>query len=285
MTEQISAPLTRLKDRDFRQLAAFIESQIGIRMPRSKRSLIETRLQKRLRALDMNDYGHYIEYLFSIEGKTRELPFFIDEVTTNKTSFFRESTQFDLLAALLREDRGLTQRHGLTAWSVASSTGEESYTLAMIFEEHRKLDPLFFYSVIGTDISSSVLATAKTAVYDMKDLDAVPDAFVKPYFLRGTGSRTGQIRIHPIIRKNVRFSQINLLGDEYRIETGLGVIFCRNVLIYFDKDRQEKIVRRLIDHLRPGGYLFMGPTEGLLDAHRPLSRVAASIFRKPNSYV
>ena len=271
----------RLRNKDFKLLSELTESQVGIKMPASKKTMIETRLRKRLRILGIGDYSRYTEYLLSEHGRAHELQHFINAVTTNKTSFFRESRQFDLLRDILKEDASFSVPGILKAWSAASSTGEEAYSIAMVLEQHRLVHSQTDYRVLGTDISSSVLKTARQAIYSHEDIHSIPPMYMKSSLLRGKGDRIRQVRIHPDIRDGVRFMQLNLLHERYPVDHDFNFIFCRNILIYFEKHKQEGIVQRLISHLKPGGYLFMGPTEGLLEAHRQLTRLSTSVFRKP----
>jgi chemotaxis protein methyltransferase CheR len=184
MTETIT-----LLENDFNRLSQFIHQQFGIKMPPAKKILLESRLQKRLRALDLSTFKAYCDYLLSPQGRDNELVNFIDKITTNKTDFFREAEHFSFLTNQLLPE--LTTSRGdawqnLTIWSAGCSTGEEPYTLAMVLNQYKDLHPelSFDYSIIGTDISMEVLRNAKTAVYKESYADPIPLALKKKYLLR-----------------------------------------------------------------------------------------------------
>ena len=270
-----------LSDVDFETLAAFIESRLGIKMPITKRKLLEARLQKRLRHYGLRSFRDYTDLLFRSEDSYQEVMNFIDEVTTNKTDFFREPDHFRRLEELLRNGSMRGRSGPLRLWSVASSSGEEPYTMAMICEERHRLDQSFSYEITGTDISYKMLKTAVRGVYLGELIKPVPDVLRKRYLLRGTGDHAGTFRVVPQIRNRVSFYRLNLMDGSYGIKQGFDVVFCRNVLIYFDGERQRAIMRKIHALLNPGGYLFMGPTEGMLASFLPLEKVSNNLFRRP----
>ena len=268
----------------FDRLSAFIFEECGIKMPPSKKTMLEARLTKRMRQLGMPDFGEYCRFLFSPEGKAEELFHMIDAVTTNKTDFFREPQHFDHLARhvlpTLARATGAGIRRPLTVWSAACSSGEEPYTLAMVLGDFALRTPGFQYMVLGTDISTRMLDRAKDAIYDEERIVPVPVEMRKRYLLRGRDTSRKLVRIAPELRARVRFRRLNFLDDDYQLRERMDVIFCRNVLIYFDRPTQEKVLRHLCEHLAPGGFLFTGHSETISGMNLPLAAVANTISRR-----
>ncbi|SCY34352.1 chemotaxis protein methyltransferase CheR [Desulfoluna spongiiphila] len=271
-----------LSTRDFRTLARFIQGRFGIKVPDVKKGMIEARLCKRLSRLDMGSYSQYCEYLFSPEGMEQELSHFIDEVTTNKTDFFREANHFTCLVdeVLPGYMDSLKAGHKLKAWSCACSRGDEPYTLAMVLSEYARRNPGFDFSILATDISTRVLEVARKGVYDASEIAPVPLALRKKYLLKSKDPRRHLVRIVPGLRKKVAFRQLNLMDSEYRLDKAMDIIFCRNVTIYFDKETTEQLLLRLCSRLAPGGYIFMGHSEFLDCKVLPLVPVAPTVYKK-----
>ena len=269
---------------EFNKLARFIEGELGIRMPETKRIMLESRLQKRLRRLGFDSYKKYLEYVFSEEGRASELVNMIDAVTTNKTDFFREADHFDFLigkivpAAEERDGTGISRP--LALWSAGCSTGEEPYTIAMVLEERRGVDPRFSYWIFASDLSTQVLEKAKEAVYDESKADCVPLSFKKKYMLRSKDREKSLVRMKPEIRSRVSFDRINFMDESYRLGESFDVVFCRNVIIYFERPVQEYILRKLCAHIRPGGWLILGHSETLTGMDLPLKGVAPTVYEK-----
>jgi len=271
-----------LSDSDFRKLAQYIESELGIRMPETKRVMLESRLQKRLRRFNLPSFKAYVEYVFSPEGRETELINMIDAVTTNKTDFFREPDHFDFLIERIVPDVERRFGAGLSrpflAWSAGCSTGEEPYTLAMVLEEHRQSAPRFQYRIFASDLSTQVLEKAVEAVYDESKAEVVPMSYKKRYMLRSRDRGRSLVRMKPEIRAKVKFARINFMDERYDADGEFDVIFCRNVIIYFERKVQEAILRRLADHLREGSYLVLGHSETLTGMDIPLRGVAPTIY-------
>lgn len=273
-----------LSDADFRRLSGFIESELGIRMPDAKRIMLESRLQKRLRRFGFDSFRKYVDFVFSSEGRETELINMIDAVTTNKTDFFREAEHFDYLvgkivpAAAARDGAGMTRP--LLLWSAGCSTGEEPYTIAMVLEERRLSLPRFDYRIFASDLSSQVLEKARGAVYEESRAEVVPLSFKKKYMLRSKERSTGLVRMKPEIRARVSFDRINFMDDSYPIADRFDVVFCRNVIIYFERRVQESIIRKLCEHIRPGGSLILGHSETLTGMEMPLRAVAPTIYER-----
>jgi len=273
----------RLTTEQFSVLSGFVESELGIRMPPAKRIMLESRLQKRLRALGLDDFQAYIDFVFDDSQKEAELLHMIDAVTTNKTDFFRESDHFDYLTDRLlpeRYEQGWGRTRPLRVWSTASSTGEEPYTLAMVLEEFREAGRDFNYGILGTDISTRALDHGRRAVYTEERIEPVPHGLRKKYFLRSKDRSSRLVRVRPELRRRVQFHRLNLMHDDYGIDDRFEVIFCRNVIIYFERPTQYRLLTHLYEYLVPGGYLFLGHSETLAGMELPLYSVAPTIYRK-----
>lgn len=273
-----------LKD-DFLRLSRFIHEEYGIKMPPVKKTLLESRLQKRLRSLELNTYKEYCDYLFSKEGSQKEIPHFIDKITTNKTDFFREPDHFDFLTqsvlpALISTQEG--NRKSISIWSAGCSTGEEPYTIAMVVNEFLDNNPNLNidFSILATDISVDVLKTAKNAVYHEMRIAPVPLQMRKKYLLRSKNRHNKTIKIGPELRRKVVFGKLNFMDSNFGIKQPLDIVFCRNVLIYFDKSTQEKILQKICRYINIEGYFFQGHSESTQNMQLPLKSVFPTIYKK-----
>ena len=271
--------------RDFKRIADLIGDEVGIKLPPAKRLMIEGRLRKRVRALGLPNLDAYSAYLFQHDGLGAERPHLINAVTTNKTDFFREPEHFDLLEsrlvpALLELRRGERQPL-LKIWSAASSTGAEAYTLAMVLADLAAQRHDFRFAILGTDISTAVLEQGVRGIYATELVAPVPPAKQQRYLMhaRKPGARP-EVRIVPELRRLVRFARLNLMDQSYPFDRDVDVIFLRNVLIYFDKADQEKVILRLVSHLRVGGYLILGHSESMIGTAVTMRQVAPAVFQK-----
>jgi chemotaxis protein methyltransferase CheR len=273
----------RISERNFQRLARIVESHAGIRLPPSKRTMVEGRLRKRVRALGLATLDEYCHSLFDQGQLEKEFVHLIDEVTTNKTDFFREPEHFDFLRtqalpALLAE-RSHSDRH-LKAWSAACSNGAEPYTLAMVLADEALRFSGLRFSILGTDICTEVLQQAVLGVYSEEVLEPVPGALRERYVMRSRNPARRQARIVPELRSQVRFRRLNLMDSHYPASRDVDVIFCRNILIYFNRQTQHNVLERLCAHLRPGGYLFLGHSESAAGGNlTQMKPVAASVLR------
>lgn len=274
----------QLSNKDFDRLSQFIHTSCGIKLPPAKKTMVEGRLRKRLRALGIDSYGKYCDFVFSPAGMDSEYVHMIDVVTTNKTDFFREPEHFDYLSGRVLPELVLSSRPGarksINVWSAACSTGEEPYTLAMVLSEFAESSPGFDFSILATDISTAVLEKATLGIYEHDRVIPIPMTLRKKHLLKSRQKERGLVRVTPELRSCVRFRRLNFLEDEYGIEDPMDVVFCRNALIYFDRPTQEKIVGRFVQHMRPGGYLFVGHSESLHGMDLPLAQTATTIYRK-----
>jgi chemotaxis protein methyltransferase CheR len=266
----------------FAELARFIGEHAGINLTPAKRQMLESRLQRRLRALELRGFGDYMTLLAGPETRAQELPHLIDAVTTNQTAFFREPGQFEYLQksglARLAETRG-RQVRPLRAWSAASSTGEEPYTLAMVLEAASGAHFTAGYEIVASDISRRVLEHGRRAIYNATDLAAVP-AEMRRYFMRARDRGLDLVRIVPEIRAKVRFVELNLMASSYAIDEGFDIVFCRNVLIYFTPEIQGAVLKRICRHLRPGGLLCLGHADRASNFGLPLRSIRAHTFER-----
>jgi chemotaxis protein methyltransferase CheR len=273
-----------LSEMDFYRISRLIQNECGIKMPAPKKVMLEARLRKRLRFLQINSYAEYCDYLFSPKGITNELVHMLDVVTTNKTDFFREPEHFDYLYSTalpeLVNAHGAGTRRKLMAWSAGCSSGEEPYTLAMILDKFADRCDGFQYSILATDISTKVLEKAYFGIYPQEKVLPVPFELKKQYLLRSKDKTKRLIRVAPEIRARVTFQRLNLMDEDSGIHEKMDVLFFRNVIIYFNKSTQKVILNRICRHLRPAGYLFTGHSETLHGLDLPLRQVASSIYRK-----
>lgn len=270
----------QISDRNFERLARFIYDYCGIKMPKSKQTMLEGRLRRRLRATNFPTFDAYCDHLFNGDGLKAETVHLIDAVTTNKTDFFREPKHFDFLRdRALPEiaERGARQ---IRLWSAACSTGAEPYTMAMVLQEfvdrHRGLG----YSILATDISTDVLRAAHRGVFNAEMIDPVPDDMRRRYVRYAVKPDSREVRIAPALRSHVAFGRMNLMDRAYRVGEPMDAIFCRNVLIYFDRPTQAAVLHRLCECLKPGGYLFVGHSENIAGASLPVTQVSQTVFRR-----
>lgn len=272
-----------LKDKDFGRLAQLIEGHCGIKMPPNKKLMVEGRLRRRVRALDLRDLDDYCAFLFDRGGLQQEFVHLVDVVTTNKTDFFREPEHFSFLAeqaapALMRIGAGLTRP--LRAWSAACSTGQEPFTMAMVLAEVAAQHRGYRFTIRASDICSEVLATALRAIYPAEQADPIPMELRRRYLLRGRDARDSMVRVAPELRSKVSFRHLNLIEGAYPWDEPMDLIFCRNVLIYFDRPTQFQVLDFLCRNIIPGGWLFLGHSETLSGMSLPLRPVLPAVYQR-----
>lgn len=272
-----------LNQEEFKFLKELIHSECGIKLVPGKKTMLEGRLRKRLRALGMDSFGAYCDYLSTPGGMQSERIHMIDVVTTNKTDFFREPDHFEYLLGALPQIAAsgeAASRMKLRVWSAGCSTGEEPYTLAMVLSEFARTQPGFRFSILATDIATTVLEAARKGIYSHDRVEPVPIGLRKKYLLKSKDKSKGLVRIVPELRAQVTFQRLNFMDSDYGIRQPIDIVFCRNVLIYFDRKTQERVLRKFCNHLVPGGYLFTGHSETLQNMKLPVSQVSASIYRR-----
>ena len=272
----------QLSDAEFARLSAFIYNVAGIKMPPAKRIMLQSRLQKRLRELGMDSFKEYTEDVLSERGKQEELIQMLDVVSTNKTDFFREPVHFDFLReTILPAHYQASGARPIKIWSAACSSGEEPYTIAMTIAEYCRIKGVQYdYSIVGTDISTKVLKMAENAVYKMDKIEGMPLEILHRYFLRSKDRANPTVRVIPELRRHVKVQRMNFMDETYPINETFDVVFCRNVLIYFDRPTQEKVIGKLCTKLKQGGYFFLGHSESIMNMSLPLQAVRPTIFRK-----
>lgn len=256
--------------KDFERVRQMIYAHAGISLNQSKQDMVYSRLARRLRATGINNFSDYLALLESNDETEWEA--FVNSLTTNLTSFFREQHHFPLLA-----EHALKQRHPISLWCSASSTGEEPYSMAMtLVDAFGSFKPPV--SIIATDLDTNVLAQAEAGVYPLERVEKLSADMVKRFFLKGTGAQSGFVRVRPELRALITFRQVNLLDKEWPIRGPLDAIFCRNVMIYFDKATQLKILERFAPLLQPDGLLFAGHSESFHNAGHVFSLRGKSVY-------
>ncbi len=268
---------------EFDRLSEFIIDHCGIKMPPAKKIMLESRLQKRLRSLGMTSFKEYCDYLFDQPEGEQELVHMIDAVTTNKTDFFREPVHFQFLTdTVLPEflaESAVSGRKKFTVWSAGCSSGEEPYTLAIVLNEFAAQHPDFQYAIMATDISTRVLEKARAGIYDEHVVEDIPLAIKQKYFLRSRDRAKKQVRVVPELRSRIAFQRVNLMDEQLVVPEPVDAIFCRNVIIYFERATQYQLLSRLCRYLKTGGYLFLGHSETVHGFDLPLVRIASTIYR------
>ena len=282
MTAMAMAPAEeRLSDRQFKSIVDIIEGQVGIQLPPGKRTMVEGRLRKRVRALDLRTLDDYARHLFERGNLDQELTHLIDCVTTNKTDFFREPAHFEFLCREAVPKLMQSRSHrAFKVWSAACSIGAEAYTVALVLQDLKRSGQRFDYTILGTDISNEVLAKARDGIYPEAMLDPVPADLRQRYVMFSRDRSRSEARIIPELRRLTQFHRLNLMEPDYPFDRDVDVIFCRNVLIYFDKPTQKAVVDRLASHLRPGGYLIVGHSETMAGgASSALRQVLPTVYQ------
>jgi chemotaxis protein methyltransferase CheR len=275
----------QLSDGDFKFICQFVYETTGIVLNDSKREMLYRRLTRIIRERQLNSFSDYCQLLRE-QGET-EKDFFINAITTNLTSFFRENHHFEYLSneeiPVLIKSKTVDSngKKRLRIWSSASSTGEEPYSIAITLLEAIKDDlPSWDIKILATDIDSNVLAKGKAGIYDVNRIEDIPTNLKQSYFFQGCGKSSQSVKVHEKLQSIITFKQLNLLHN-WPMKGPFDAIFCRNVIIYFDKKTQQELFARYFDMLAPGGLLFLGHSENLGNYQQYFSNVGRTIFRKP----
>lgn len=271
----------QLTDAEFKKFSDLIYQQVGIFMKIEKKELLNARLGKRLRACQLDSFQEYFDFISRPDQQKLEFVAFLDSVSTNFTSFFREVSHFEYLRANVLPEL-VAQRSSsrdFVFWSSASSSGEEPYTLAMFLNEFSGQNAGFRYKIMATDISTRVLTMAANGVYPVEQTTKVPNDILKKYFQKGLGNSAGKVKVKDDIRRQVAFQRFNLM-DEFPWHGEMDVIFCRNVMIYFDRQTQEKLIGKFYNCLNRGGYLFIGHSESIASLKHDFVQVEATTYKK-----
>ncbi len=259
--------------KDFEQVRKLIYDYAGISLNPSKEDMVYSRLARRLRATGLDSFSEYLSRLEQ-DGDSAEWQSFVNSLTTNLTAFFREEHHFPLLADHVRKQR---DKHPIMLWCSASSTGEEPYSMAMTMLDlyGSSMPPV---KILATDLDTNVLAKAEAGVYPLERLEKLPEEKLKRYFLKGKGANAGFAQVRPELRNMITFRQLNLLDKTWPIRGPFDAIFCRNVMIYFDKQTQLQILQRFAPMLQPDGLLFAGHSESFHNAAEIFKLRAKTVY-------
>lgn len=272
--------LRPLTDREFQLFQSLVHREIGIFLPDSKKALVVSRLSKRLRALGLQSFGAYYD---AVEADRGERTLMLDCICTNETRFFREPRQFEFLEQDVLPrwraagDAGERPKR-VRAWSAACSTGEEPYSLAMMLRTHFPAEGGWAVDVLASDISTKALDAAREGVWPLQRTETIPPAYLRAYMLRGVRSEEGKARVNQSLKSLIKFTSINLNNSHYPVDGSFDLVFCRNVLIYFDRDTKSAVVDRLSRHLAPDGILFLGHSETLHSGAHALRHVGPTAY-------
>ena len=266
----------------FSKYQQLIYHESGIWLGEHKHALLTGRLARRLRLLSLKDMREYFD-LVTQPDQQHERAVMIDCITTNQTHFFREPRHFDFLTQHVfprwRQERARGDRSArLRIWSAGCSSGEEPYSLAMLLLKHFPIEQGWECEVLATDICTRVLEKARAAVYSIEKAKEIPAELLHAYMLKGRGEHKGEMKVSPELHRLVRFARVNLHADSYPILGWFDLVFCRNVLIYFDQRSKEKVIAGLLRHLSPAGLLIVGHSEHLGSTSKNLRAVAPTIY-------
>ena len=270
--------LPRMDRHDFSRFRTLVQEKTGIYLRDGKQVMLASRLNRRMRHHRITTFNAYYDFLMRQPDGSSEMGEFINCVTTNKTSFFRESHHFQFLSdTIVPEFRKSARGRQLRIWSAACSTGEEPYSIAITLQEatHGECN----VEIIASDIDTTVLRTAQCGVYPGGALDSVKPALHSRYFLRGRGDMAGQVKVKPELAGLVHFRRVNLIDPAWPIEGLFDAIFFRNALIYFDQQTQDVFLRRMLRYLRPNGYLFLGHSEHVPWLHHSIELLSQTVYR------
>jgi chemotaxis protein methyltransferase CheR len=287
-SDAVSADVA-ITDQEFDLLRRLIHAHAGITLAPWKRDVVRARLTRRLRELGLTTFAEYHTCLLA-DGSGSELMRFINAMTTNKTEFFREAHHFEYLRSTWLPSRGPCRRatdRRLRFWSAGCSTGEEPYSLAVTLLDALDGAGTWDIRILASDIDTDVLARAAEGIYAAEQVAPVPAAMLPRYFLRGTGPREGLVRVKPAVRSLVTFRRINVIEEPWPIRARFDAIFCRNVLIYFDRATQQRLLHRLVHQLTDTGLLLLGHAETVHGLVTGLTQVAPTVYRreKASSFV
>ncbi|MEJ2565006.1 MAG: protein-glutamate O-methyltransferase CheR [Gammaproteobacteria bacterium] len=269
----------RFSERNFQYIRRLVGAQTGIVLSDAKRDMVYARLVRRLRTLKLEDFSQYCEYLEA--NSETELGAMINAITTNLTSFFREKHHFEFLRNKVLPElmiRKAASRR-LRIWSAGCSTGEEPYSIATVLRETLDSNPDWDCRILASDLDTDVLARAERGVYPLDRVAGIGEAILKRWFLRGKGGNSGQARVVRELRDMITFRRINLVED-WPVKGPIDVVFCRNVVIYFDKETQRKIFERFADVMADHSYLFIGHSETLFKVTGRFEMTGSTTYRK-----
>jgi chemotaxis protein methyltransferase CheR len=268
---------TPLHPADFMKISQILYTIAGIRLTAGKEELVRSRLIKRLRALNLNDFHEYLKFIEQ-DRTSQELHLMIDLLTTNKTSFFRENQHFEYMRNHILPDLKKSGT-GMRIWSAGCSSGEEPYSIAMLMQEEWSQHDCRNVRILATDISDRILTKARAGEYEKENLQDIPAGYVSKYFKMVSTTSTKTYAVQDNIKTMVRFGRLNLMG-EWPMKGPFDVIFCRNVMIYFDSETQLRLVQRFRDFLTPGGHLLIGHSESLVSNSGGMKYIQPATYKK-----
>ncbi|MBA4410220.1 MAG: chemotaxis protein CheR [Odoribacter sp.] len=277
----------QISDELFLKLGNLITTRFGIKMSPDKKVMFQARMQRRLRELEINSFDEYAKMLLTTNLDSPELSVLADYISTNKTEFFREKDHFDFIKDHILPEY-LNNKHihkvsKLKFWSAGCSNGQEAYSIAIAVEEFMRLKQVLIdYSILATDISGRILKTAKEAIYPISNIDVFPLEYKQRYLLKSKNLKDPKVRIIKSLREKVTPAYQNLMDDAYQMTDVFDVIFLRNTLIYFNSEVQQKVLMRVLNSLRTGGYLLIGHSESLINMNLPIRSISPSIYVKIN---
>jgi len=264
-----------ITEREFCLFKDLIYDRTGIFLSDAKHSLVVSRLSKRMRELNLDSFASYFQ-LVTAKNNLQELQFTIDSLTTNETYFFREESHFDYLKNTILPK--VKSNSNYSVWSAASSSGEEAYTTAMVIADSLAISGN--WKILGTDINASVITHARRGLYPITEKGKIQQHYLKKYCLKGVRQHDGMLLIDDKLKSHVSFELLNLIGAWNNSIAGFDLVFLRNVMIYFDMDTKRCLINRIVDSLKPGGYLFIGHSETINKLTNRLNVVVPSICQK-----
>ncbi|MDA3928773.1 MAG: methyltransferase domain-containing protein [Prolixibacteraceae bacterium] len=271
----------KLEEKEFARIQDFMLNKLGVKLSPIKIVMVNSRLIKRLKASEIYNFPDYINYVFSFEGKrSGELQCMIDELTTHKTEFYRESEHFDFLKNIVLPEFFKNGKRNFSIWSAGSSTGEEAFTMGMILNDFKIFNAGFDFSILASDVSNAVVVKATEATYLEKNIATLAPNIVRRYFVSSKDVKDNTVQVVKLLKDKVKFSVLNLVDNYPYPNNSLDVIFCRNTLIYFEDKAKREVVNKLISKIKPGGYLFVGLSETVSQYSSEIKQVSPSVYKK-----
>jgi chemotaxis protein methyltransferase CheR len=273
--------LLELSDTDFYKFKELIFRESGIKLNEMKKALVQARLSKRARKLGLGSYSHYYRHL--IDNYETEKTEFINAITTNKTEFFRENKHFEYLREVFLPSLEKQGLESLRIWSAGCSTGEEPYSIAITVNEYFRKSKMPDVKILATDIDTQVLETGERGIYKKELIENIDDDIVRRYFLKGRGENANFFRVKENLKKIIYFRKLNLQNDIFPMKKRFHIIFCRNVIIYFDKETQKKLFLKFYRYLEDYGKLFIGHSENITSLDSGFRPEGSTIYSKESS--
>jgi chemotaxis protein methyltransferase CheR len=273
-----------LSEDEFQQFRSLVHKQTGLSLKETKVALVRSRLLKRLRHYGYENFTQYYDHLRDRDVSGEELQEMINAVTTHKTSFFREAHHFDCLVERLLEPACQANANGpplaLRIWSAGCSSGEEAYSIAITIAMNVERMAACDVKILASDIDTEVLRQARIGIYSRDSVSEIRPEVLRRCFLSGVGQNSGSVQLKPELRDLVRFAHLNLIDEPWPFRGKFDAIFCRNVIIYFDQDTQQRVIEKMAEHLKPGGLFFAGHSENLFWMNQLLEPIGHTVYRR-----